>query len=123
MGKTTAARAAIMAELKKLCSRVHYDYAEDGAVYPYLVYSLEEISHLDGLTLCQLEVNAMDYGTSTGTCETLADNIQAAFDKYMFINDDVQFEAYRDRRQPVQEEDKKIIRRRMTFEVRMHERG
>lgn len=123
MGKTTAARAAIMAELKKLCSRVYYDYADNGAAYPYLVYSLEEVSHLDGLTPCQLEVNAIDYGASTGICETLADNVQAALDKYMFINGAVQFEVYRGRRQPVREEDKKIIRRRMTFEVRMHERG
>lgn len=123
MTKTLAARSVIQAELKKLCSNVHFEQANSDAAFPYLVYSLEELTHEYGLTLCQLEVNAVDYGTSTSTCETLADNVQLALDRLLHIDSDVQFNIYRERRQPVSEEDRKIIRRRMTFEVRLHERG
>lgn len=123
MSKTLAARSVIQAELKKLCSNVYFEQASAAPAFPYLVYSFDELTHDYGLTLCQLEVNAFDYGTSTATCETLSDNVQTALERYHHIDENLQFSIYRERRQPVSEEDRKIIRRRMTFEVRMHERG
>lgn len=121
--KTVALRSAVQAKLKTICDRVYYDHAEQNAEFPYLVFNVEEVQHDYGAISCDLEINAIDYGRDTSTCETLADNVQASLDKWRYLDDDIQFSAYCDRRNSVQEEDKKIIRRRMTFEVRMHERG
>ena len=64
-----------------------------------------------------LEVNILDYGTST---ESLADELQKALNKYKFINHEIQFSVYLSTRNTVEEEDKKIRRRRLTFEVQLH---
>lgn len=123
MSKTMETRAVIQMELKTLCNNVYFDSADKDVVFPYLTYTLEEISHTDGTTLCELEINVVDYGSDTMGCETLCDNIQKVFDHFQHIDKNVMLQIYRGRRQPIQEEDKKIIRRRMTFEVRLHERG
>lgn len=121
--KTIAMRSAIHAKLKTICNNVYYDVAEQGAPFPYLVFGIEEVLSDYGTISCDLEVNAVDYGRDTATCETLADNVQASLNKWRYLDDDIQFSTYCDRRNNVQEEDKKIIRRRMIFEVRMHERS
>ena len=121
--KTVALRTAVQAKLKTLCDRVYYEHAEQNADFPYLVFSAEEVQRDYGTISCDLEINAVDYGRDTATCETLADNVQASLDKWRYLDDDVQFSTYCDRRNNVQEEDKKIIRRRIIFEVRMHERS
>ena len=69
----------------------------------------------------QLEVNVLDYGTKTRVVETLSDTLQDTLNKYYFINDKIQFTVYRGNRITIQEEDKKIRRRRMTFEIQLHE--
>lgn len=122
--KTLAVRSTVQAELKKLCRQVFFGHAEFSGkrTYPYLVYALEELSYDDGATLCELEVNAVDFGRDTGPVETLCDQIQKAFRGYVHIDDDVGFAVYQGRRQTVPEEDRNIIRRRLTFEVRLHER-
>lgn len=125
MAKTLPARTAIKAELERLCGRVFFDHAEftGKPVYPYLIFMLEEVSYSDGMTLCELEVNAVDYGKSTSRCESLCDEVQRAFRGFLHLDDEIEFAAYQDRRQTVPEEDRNIIRRRMTFEVRLHERS
>ena len=72
--------------------------------------------------MLELEVNVMDYGTDTSAAETLADAIQAAFDKNVVITDDIAVYFYIDRRNNPVEEDRNIIRRRLTFTTYLYER-
>lgn len=123
MNKTHAVRLAIQEKLASICTDTYFSQADADASLPYLVYIINEISCEYGLTLCELEVNAVDYGKDTSVCDALADTVQTELDQWLYIDDDVEFTVYRDRRQIVTEEDRNIIRRRMTFEVRMHERG
>ena len=71
--------------------------------------------------MLQLEVNILDYGTKTRVVDTLSDTLQDKLNKYYFINDKIQFATYKRNRNTVQEEDKKVRRRRMLFEIQLHE--
>lgn len=119
--KTWALRVELQRLLKTLTANVYYEGNQDPAVYPRLVFELNEVSYDSGKTLFQLEVNIIDYGTSTRTVEDLADTVQSTLNKYYFINSEIQFRAYKGLRQKVEEDDKLIIRRRLLFEIHLHE--
>lgn len=81
----------------------------------YIVFNLEELSNEDGRVLCELELNCLDYGADSTTCENLTDTMKAAFDHSFYENANLAYEAYAEKRNPVRQEDRKIIWRRTTF--------
>ena len=121
MSKTIALRTELQRLFKTLTSNVYYDIALDTAPYPYLVYELSELTFDYGKTLIELEVNIFDYGSSSSAVEILADTLQETLNKYYFINDKIQFTVYKASKNKIEEEDKNIIRRRLTFEIQLHE--
>lgn len=121
MSKTLALRKQLQSMLKTITPNVYYEEAPDNRPYPYLVFELSELTHNDGMTLLQLEINAIDYGDSSARIEGIADSVQKALHKYYFINHEIQFTSYKNKRDTIKEEDKQIIRRRLLFEVRLHE--
>lgn len=121
MAKTWTLRVELQKIFKPLTQKVYYEGLQESGKYLYLVYELSEVSYDSGKTLYQLEVNIFDYGTDTRTVEDLADTVQSILSKYYFINDEIQFAAYRGSRQKVSEDDKLIIRRRLLFEIHLHE--
>lgn len=120
-GKSIALRTALQGILKAEATNVYYEEAPDTHAYPYVVYEVSELSHDSGRTLMQLEINVIDHGDSTSAVETLADDIQAALHKFYYIGSLVQFTCYKNQRQTVKEDDKQIIRRRLLFEIHLHE--
>jgi len=120
MTKTIALRTELQRLLKTLTTNVYYEEAPDTAT-SYLVYELSEVTKEYGRILMQLEINILDYGTSSTAAETLADQVQTVLHKYHFINSSIQFTLYEGLRGTVKEEDKQIIRRRLLFEVHLHE--
>lgn len=122
MSKTISLREAITARLKTACPRVRYGQAGKDTVRPYLVYTLDTISTDDDMSVLELEVNIVDYGTDTAQCEDIADKIETLFDKWYFLDDQMQFATYLDRRQAAEEEDRNIIRRRLLIEIHLTER-
>lgn len=122
MSKTAALRKAITARLKTACPRVTYGQADSKTARPYIVYNLETISTQDDMDTLELEANCMDYGKDTTPCEELADQVEALFDRWYYLDDKIQFSTYIDRRQPVEEEDRQIIRRRILIEIHLTER-
>lgn len=119
--KTWALRTELQRVLKTLTTNVYYEGNQDSNIYPRIVFELNEVSSEYGMTLYQLEINVFDYGTSTKNTENLADTIQSELHKYYFINNEIQFTAYKGLRQSVIEDDKQIIRRRLLFELHLHE--
>lgn len=122
MSKTAALRKAITARLKTACPRVVYGQADSKTARPYIVYTLETVGSADDMETVELEANCTDYGADTEPCEAIADQVEALFDKWYYLNDMIQFATYVDRRQPVTEEDRKIIRRRLLIEIHLTER-
>ncbi len=121
MAKTWILRVELQEILKTLTANVYYEGNQEPAAYPRIVYDLSEVSYDSGKTLYQLEINVIDYGTNTNPAEDLTDNIQETLNKYYFINDEIQFVVYRGSRQKVTEDDKLITRRRLLFEIHLHE--
>lgn len=119
--KTWTLRIELQRLFKILTTNVYYEGNQDPAIYPRLVFETSEVSSSDGKTLMQLEVNILDYGTSTKIAEDLADTVQKFLNKYYFINTEIQFVVYKGPRQKIQEDDKLIIRRRLLFEIQLHE--
>ena len=102
--------------------KVYYGQAEKDAATKYIVYTIAEVMREDERTTLELEVNVMDYGTDTSAAETLADTIQAAFDKQFCINSDIACYFYIEQRNTLTEQDRLIIRRRLTFTTYLYER-
>lgn len=101
---------------------IYFQQAQTSPPKKYLVYTLDEITRNDGRIAYELEINCMDYGTDTGAAEDLADNIQAAFDGKVIIADDIAVYFYAEAKNSVTEEDRNIIRRRLTFSAYLYER-
>lgn len=122
MSKTQALRMAITAKLQELCPRVYYGQAKSKTERPYIVYTLEQIDQADDLMTMELEANVMDYGQDTSPAENLSDAVMASFDRFYYMDKEIQFSAYPTRQQPVTEEDRSVIRRRLLIEIHLHER-
>lgn len=121
MGKTYELRKELTRMFETLIQEVHYEDLDESIGYPYLSYEIDEIRHEDNKSWINLEVNIFHYGTSTEELESIADNIQSSLDKYYFINKKIQFSVYKLKRNSVREKDKEIKRRRLTFEIQLHE--
>ena len=65
----------------------------------------------------------MDYGEDTAPAESIADDLQQRLDHFQTLEETFEVSVYRERRQPLQENDKLVIRRRLTFQVRLDERS
>lgn len=119
--KTIALRTELARLLRTQADYVYYEEAPDKRNFPYVVFELSEVLHSYGKTTFQLEINVIGHGEASSTIENLSDTIQTMLNKYFFINSDVEFTVYQGIRQIVKEDDKQIIRRRMLFEVQLHE--
>lgn len=100
---------------------IYYGQAQDPDKRSYIVYTVDEVTRLDGRIVYETEINAMDYGTDTGPIEDLADNIQAAFDKLVRKTADIVVYFQAEAKNTVSEEDRNIIRRRLTFATYLYE--
>jgi hypothetical protein len=127
MAKTNALIKAIIVLLNPLIDKVSYDEGiksgTDTKEYPYAVFDIVEIPQLYDSSLYQLEVNVVGYGSVKSSIETICDEIQKEFDHYYHNDENIQFAIYLGIRNSVKEDDKKIIRRRMLFEIHLHEKG
>ena len=124
MSKTTALRAVICDVLSGVTQEpVYFQQAEKDHADKYLVYTLDEVLKEDERTTLELEINVMDYGNDTSAAETLADAVQATFDKRFCMTEAIAVYFYTDRRNSPTEEDRLVIRRRLTFTAYLYERS
>lgn len=125
MNKTLALRTVVVDLLTSVMpsgSKAYYQQAQKEHPQMYAVYTLDMIDNTDERITYELEINVMDYGTDTAAVEDLADMIQTLFNKKVVINDDIGVYFYADRRNVVEEEDRNILRRRLTFSTYLYER-
>lgn len=121
MSKTIALRTELSKMLKTAAQNVYFEKAPELFEYPYVTYEMDEMSHDYGRTLYQLEINVVDKGDSTSAVETTADNIQTLLHKCYYLGGGIQFACYKNQRQIIREDDPKIHRRRLLFELHLHE--
>ena len=120
---TNDLRAWTTARLSDITREVYCGTAPGSAKKPYLVYGLEVLSRKPGMTIQELEVEVVDYGRDTARAEAMADAVEAALHDRTDLTEHFFVAIYHERRQPIYENDRLIIRRRLTFQVRVHERS
>jgi len=125
VSKTNSLADVLLEELKAIHPNSFYEEAirdaNDNPPFPHIVFELSEVSESDGKTQLQFEVNVLNYGKKRSIVENLADQVQEYFHKLYYHDDNIQFAAYKLSRQPVKEDDKAVIKRRLLFEVQLHE--
>jgi len=125
MNRTLALRTVVVSALTTQMpqgSKVYYQQAQDDHPKIYAVYTVGMIDNTDERHVYEVEVNLMDYGKNTATIEDLADKVHDAIDKLVVINESIGVHFYADRRNAVEEEDRNILRRRLTFSAYLYER-
>ena len=120
---TADVRAYLQARISAAAERCYYGVAQDSAEYPFVTWNLELVALESGLSLEELEIDVIDHGTNSEPAEDLADQIITLLDHHYALQPAFQAAIYLERRQPIQENDKSIIRRRLTFQMRLHERS
>lgn len=113
MSKTLELRKALLSELKKTHSNCFYEIVPELVTFPYVVFEIENVGEQ-----YQVEINVYDKNTSTVTVETLADNIEKYFYRYIYRDASQFFAMYLNTRNNVAEEDRSIKRRRLLFDLK-----
>lgn len=120
--KTLECRKLIQAALETLDCSVYYGQADEAAVFPYAIFSVESVNWEDFVERAVLEINFVGYGRNTAEIENLCDSAMALFDHTVFSNDDVALTSYFEAKNIVNSEDRKIIRRRMLFYLNIYDK-
>lgn len=141
MSTTLEIRRAVLTAIKSVHPRVWYEKAPDRAAFPYLVYLLQNAVNRPGLEQFLLDVDGWDAPAngSTAALETLMADVDQRLHKrvvsltsdgsfvapYQYSGsgaDKLSFVIYRDRHFPLEDDDKRIRRRKYIYEVRTFER-
>lgn len=117
--ETVELRTVIRDRLLLDIEKVYFGVAPADAPDLRAVFELRQLSYEDGMSIMELTVELFDYGTDTELLEAIADRVQANFNHYFVLREAFSASFYPEKRQPVYEDDKNIIRRRLTFQVRV----
>ncbi|CAK7001957.1 hypothetical protein [Tissierella sp.] len=104
-------------------SRVHFQFPTDETPFPYIVYDLPQSYFEDDLEVFNLDVDIWDNKTDTTEIETLSQAIWNELNRYHFINNDMQFTIYRQSRLTIEDDDPRIRRRTLIFQLRYYDRS
>ena len=117
-------RKALVTILKEEHSRVYFQRAPINATFPYVVYDLPNAFDNNDQDIYNFDIDIWDNAQDSTTLETLASTMWKKFNKYHYIDEDIQFSVYRDNRLPPLDEDKtNIIRRKLIFQLRYFDRN
>lgn len=115
MGQIYAVRTALQGIIAPLTDKVYYEQADEGALYPHIVYVIREYGYEDERYTCDIVADVYDNERDTFALEALADSMQEALDHRVILTDEVMIHSYLSTRQPVTEAEKRIKHRRLTF--------
>ena len=120
--KTNSLRKIIQSKIESVIKPCYYRMADNKASGNYAVYDFESIDlgdlYRDDLILI---VDLWDKGKDTSKIEDLADQIEELFNAANLPGEDVLPTFYRISREPIDDEDKTIIHRRLKFQVQNYE--
>lgn len=105
-------------------SRVHYENALDDTPFPYIVYNLPNSFTNEDQDIFNLDIDIWDMpeGGDTTIIETLTSKIWKHFHKLYYIDNNIQFSTYRMNKLNVEDDDKRIKRRKLIFQLRYYDR-
>lgn len=118
-------RAEINKILKSIHPRVFHIDSKNKNGFPYLVYSLGQSYYEDNLEIFNLDIDVWDSPSDDDTTEieTLANTVWKELDSYYCIGEDFQMSIYRQARLTIEDDDPRIKRRTLIFNLRYYDRG
>lgn len=108
--------------LRTLHAKVYFQHAPDTAEFPFVTYDLPTSNPNEEQEIFILDVDVWDDAANTTALETLASSIWNTLRKYRYIDADIQFTIHRDTRLAIIDDDPRIKRRRLVFQVRYFDR-
>ncbi|NOU63177.1 hypothetical protein GC096_03835 [Paenibacillus sp. LMG 31461] len=120
MSKVIALRTAIQSMLKAQHPRVYYELASESASFPYLVYDLPNSFDDGTMENFVLHVDGWDSPVNGDTIalETLMEKIDQSLHRKVIRTNGMAFIIYRDNRLSLLDDDKRIRRRKIIYQVR-----
>ena len=117
-------RKQLNSVIKSIHPRAYFQTASDTATFPYVVYNLPSSFTNEEQEIFNLDIDIWDMPAdgNTSGIETLASSFWKALHKYRYIDENIQFSIYRENRFTVEDEDPRIKRRRLVFQVRYYDR-
>lgn len=112
--RTNDLRAQIYSMLHSVCENVYYSVADEGALYPHIVYYIDERRNTaDPCIENTIDVHIWGKSdvVSVETVETLCDTVEALFETKNHPLANILPTFYLESRVAVDDEDKKIIHR------------
>lgn len=121
--KTNELRKLIQSKLLTVCTNVSYETAKDDSLYPHIVWNLQRVD-LNDLWRDDylLEFDIWDRGYSAEAIENLADSVEALFHMENLPQTEILPTFYRSARTNIEDPDKMIKHRLLTFTVQNYER-
>ena len=117
MSKTNELRKIIQSNLNTIVKSA-YREIDDKEKFPYVVYDFETIDlgdiSRDDLILI---VDVWGYGKDPAEIEDIADRIEKLFNAANLPGEEVLPTFYRVSRQPISDDDKRIIHRQLKFQI------
>lgn len=104
-------------------SRVYFEDAPDTVPFPYIVYNLPQSFTIDDQENFNLDIDVWDNNEITTALETLSQSIWDELNRYYHIDENMQFTTYRINRMTIQDDDPRIRRRTLMFNIRYYDRS
>ncbi|MBP1992547.1 hypothetical protein [Paenibacillus eucommiae] len=120
MSKVVEMRKALQSIIKAKHSRVYYEMAPDDVQFPYVTYELPN-SYDDGtMENFVLHVDGWDAPAKGDTMplEMIMEEIDSVLQRQVIRTNGMAFVIYRDNRLSIPDDDKRIRRRKIVYQVR-----
>ena len=109
--------------LKAIHPRSYFQTAPDAALFPYVVYDLPNSFSNEEQDIFSLDVDIWDNNADTTDLETLSSAIWKGLHKYRHIDESIQFTIYKENRLSLTDDDIRIKRRKLIFQIRYYDRS
>lgn len=123
--KTKALRASVKEALAEASGiQVFHRLAPPWAKPPFLVFNLQLLTTGEAIDRYDLMVDMSDYAPEDESpIDDIADAVANAMDFSEYLDDAISWAAYLSNANTIEEADKNIQRRRLSFEIRLIERN
>lgn len=121
MGKTKHLKTFIENTVKEITARTPFYMEAHQCEPPYIVYAIENIRPGDKNSMV-LEFNLWDKG-SYDEVDEIGDLLENKLNRFTYIDDHMHIALYASSNRIVEDPDKRIKRRRLTFDLFLYERS
>jgi hypothetical protein len=123
MDKMIELRKVIQTYLKSKHARVYFQVAPDNATYPFVVYELPNSIDDGAMERFVLDIDVWDDESDTTSLETLASNIDNGLHRLTVMSNGLGCTFYRENRMSMTDDDSRLRRRKLIYQIRTHEGG